>query len=199
MFSDCQLGMKKLAVYAILASLPVAAMFVLVVVSAVVYRDASALAAMHGIKPRESTSENWVAVFLSWPFLHFGWSHLSGNAPFAWVLGFICCLRGVLDYVIVFVFSMWIGGLGVWLFGGPFSVHAGASGVIMGFFGALLVRVVFDRELVSFIWGAIVAVFYGSLFFVLIPSEAYSWQGHCFGFLGGNGVFFFCLLLRKCF
>ena len=55
----------------------------------------------------------------------------------------------------------------------------------MSFFGALLLRVVFERSLVSLFWAILVAVFYGSLFYILIPSEAYSWQGHLFGFIGG--------------
>jgi hypothetical protein len=71
----------------------------------------------------------------------------------------------------------------VWLVGGPYSVHAGASGVIMGFFAALVLRVLFERSLVSLFWAAFVAIFYGSLFYILIPSAAYSWQGHLFGFL----------------
>ncbi len=126
-----------------------------------------------------------MAVFLAWPWLHFGWGHLFGNLPFFFALSFAICIRSIIDFVVVFCLSMWIGGLGVWLFGGSNSIHAGASGVIMGMFAALLCRVIFERSLVSLIWAAIIAVFYGSLFYVLIPSAAYSWQGHLFGFLGG--------------
>ncbi len=185
LFADFSMGFRKLLFFVVIAGVPVVAMFACVVASAVLYRDASELASAYGIHPLENTGATWVAVFFAWPFLHFGWQHLLGNAPFAFALGFFICLRGVVDFIVVFCLSTWIGGLGVFLTGGPNSVHAGASGVIMGCFAALVLRVIFERSLVSLFWAAVVAVWYGSLFYILIPSEAYSWQGHLFGFLGG--------------
>lgn len=182
MFSDCLVGFRRLLLYVMVAALPVAIMFAVEIASSV-QGDPSLLASEYGIFPRKAHS--MLSVFFLWPWLHFGWSHFMGNAPFCFILGFLCCLRGVLDFVVIWIMSMWIGGLGVWLTGGAQTVHAGASGVIMGFFGALLLRVVFEKSLVSLIWALVVAIFYGSLFYIMIPSSAYSWQGHLFGFLGG--------------
>jgi membrane associated rhomboid family serine protease len=185
LFADFSMGFKKLLFYLVVAGLPIIAMFACMFASIIVYGDASELATRRGIHPLESSTNTWLAVFFAWPFLHFGWPHLLGNAPFAFALGFFICLRGVVDFIVVFCLSTWVGGLGVFLLGGPNSVHAGASGVIMGCFAALVLRVIFERSLVSLFWAAVVAVWYGSLFYILIPSSAYSWQGHLFGFLGG--------------
>jgi membrane associated rhomboid family serine protease len=190
LFSDCRQSFKKMFLYVLVVSLPAAVMLILETYSAAVAKPAS-LAVSYGIYPLNPHS--FPSVFLYWPFLHFGWGHLFGNLPFYLILGFLCCIRGVLDFVVIFVAATWVGGLGIWFTGGRGSVHGGASGVIMGFFGALLLRVVFEKSLVSLFWAAVVAVFYGSLFYIIIPSSQYSWQGHLFGFLGGVlGKNFFC-------
>ncbi len=185
LFADFSMGFRRLLLVIVVAAVPVVVMFASVIASIVIYGDANSLAAARGIRPLENSPETWTAVFFFWPFLHFGWHHFLGNAPFAFILGFFICLRGVIDYVVVFCLSTWIGGLGVFLTGGPNTVHAGASGIIMGCFAALVLRVVFERSLVSLFWACVVAIWYGSLFYIMIPSEAYSWQGHLFGFLGG--------------
>ena len=182
LFADCRQGVRRLLFYVVLVAAPVALMFLVEIVSTV-QGNSSGLAVRYGIVPLD---KNRLGSIFIWPFLHFGWPHLLGNAPFCLALSFLVVLRGgAVELLVVYAMSTVIGGVGVWLTGGPNTVHAGASGVIMGFFGALLLRVLFDRSLVSLIWAAVIAIFYGSLFYILIPSRAYSWQGHLFGFLGG--------------
>lgn len=140
------------------------------------------LACMYGIFPREVPGLRGIPI---WSFFHFGWPHFTGNATCLLGLGIMVIMRGVLDFVLVWVLATLVGGVGVWCTGGTNTVHAGASGVIMGLFGAILTRVVFERSLVSLFWAIVVAGVYGSLFYIVLPSQAYSWQGHLWGLMGG--------------
>lgn len=179
LLADCRATARVLALRVLLVCVPLAVCFAVQIASSV---TDTCYACLHGIFPRESRGLSGILV---WPFLHFGWGHLVGNASFLFVLSLMVVVRGALDLVVVWVFAQFIGGLGTWATGGTHSVHAGASGVIMGLFGALLFRVVFERSLVALAWAALVAVLYGSLFYIVVPSQAYSWQGHMWGLLGG--------------
>jgi membrane associated rhomboid family serine protease len=81
---------------------------------------------------------------------------------------------------------MIVGGFGVWLFGVPGSVHIGASILIFGYLGFLLLRGYFQRNFVSIFLSIIVSFLYGGLVLGMLPfSPGISWEGHLFGFLGG--------------
>ena len=99
-----------------------------------------------GIRPRTMAGLRGI-VFA--PFLHAGFGHLAANTiPFI-VLGWLVMLRSTSDFFVVAVVSAVVSGLGVWLFGGPRSVHVGLSGVIFGFLGYLLARGIYERRLGS--------------------------------------------------
>ncbi|WP_124977547.1 rhomboid family intramembrane serine protease [Aphanothece sacrum] len=120
------------------------------------------------------------------PFLHGNLAHLIGNTiPFI-VLGWLVMLQETSDFWIVTALTMVIGGLGTWLFGAPGSVHIGASILIFGYLGFLLLRGYFQRNFASILLSIVVGFFYGRLVFGVLPSDrGISWQGHLFGFLGG--------------
>jgi membrane associated rhomboid family serine protease len=81
---------------------------------------------------------------------------------------------------------MLVGGLGVWLFGAPGSVHIGASILIFGYLGFLLLRGYFQHNMASIALSLLATFLYGSLVWGILPSyPGVSWQGHLFGFLGG--------------
>jgi membrane associated rhomboid family serine protease len=81
------------------------------------------------------------------------------------------------------------GGLGVWLFAGPNTVHVGASGLIFGYVGYVLARGFFERNLLSIVLAAVVAVSYGGALWGLLPGQpGVSWEGHVFGFAAGVGA-----------
>lgn len=137
----------------------------------------------HGIVPR--TGYGLTGIVMA-PFLHANLQHLLANTiPFV-LLGAIILLRGAQAFTFVILVSAAISGLGTWLFGTPNTHHIGASGVVFGFFGYLLLRAVYDRRLSSFLIAVAVAVVYGATFLTsLMPTQAVSWTGHVFGFLGG--------------
>jgi membrane associated rhomboid family serine protease len=120
------------------------------------------------------------------PFLHGGWDHLLANTvPFV-ILGWLVMLQETSDFLIVTALAMVVGGLGVWLFGAPGSVHIGASILIFGYLGFLLLRGYFQRNLASILVSITVGSLYGGLIWGVLPSNpVVSWQGHLFGFLGG--------------
>jgi membrane associated rhomboid family serine protease len=141
---------------------------------------------VNGIHPR-----TWVGLrnILLAPFLHAGFRHLMSNTiPFV-VLGWFVMLRRTRDFFVVSVVAGLISGLGIWLFGGPNTVHIGASGVLFGYLGFLLGRGYFERSVRSIIVAVIVGLFYGGMLWGLLPGQpGISWLGHLFGFVGGGAA-----------
>jgi membrane associated rhomboid family serine protease len=120
------------------------------------------------------------------PFLHGGFPHLIANTVPFLVLSWLVMLQETSDFFIVTLFTMVVGGLGVWLFAAPGSVHIGASILIFGYLGFLLFRGYFQRNLPSIALSIIVGLMYGGLVWGVLPTDPrISWQGHLFGFLGG--------------
>lgn len=120
------------------------------------------------------------------PFLHGGFGHLMANTPPFLILGWLVMLYGQRDFWITSVITAVVGGLGAWAFSSPLSVSVGASGVIFGYLGCLLLRGFFERSLVSILVSVGVGAVYGGLLLGVLPSQpGISWQSHLFGFMGG--------------
>jgi membrane associated rhomboid family serine protease len=119
------------------------------------------------------------------PFLHWNWAHIEGNSGPLFVFGFLAAYRGVVKFLGVTGLIAVASGLGVWFFASPLSVTAGASGVVFGYFGYILVRGVFDRHTIDIVVGLVMALCFAYQFTGLLPSDEFSWQGHLFGFVGG--------------
>lgn len=124
-------------------------------------------------------------IFLA-PFLHGGLGHLIANTiPFL-TLGWLVMLRETSDFFVVSIITMFVSGLGVWLTGSPYSIHVGASGVIFGYFGFLLLRGYFERSFAAILFSLVVGFLYGGMIWGVLPIQyGISWQGHLFGFIGG--------------
>ena len=137
----------------------------------------------YGVRPR---SIDGLEGILFMPFLHGSFAHLAANTlPFV-TLGWLIMLREISDFFIVSAVTVLVSGLGVWLTGAPNSAHIGASGLIFGYFGFLLLRGYFERSFTSILLSLIVGFFYGSLIWGVLPSQqGISWEGHFFGFVGG--------------
>jgi membrane associated rhomboid family serine protease len=94
--------------------------------------------------------------------------------------------RGVKRFLLVTGLVALISGVGVWLIGGSNTVVVGASGVIFGYLGYLLMRGIVERSWWGISVGALVGVLYGWTISGLVYHDPnVSWQGHLFGLLGG--------------
>jgi membrane associated rhomboid family serine protease len=120
------------------------------------------------------------------PFLHGNLSHLIANTiPFL-ALGWMVMLRDARHFLPVTFFSMLGAGLMAWTLGAPGSVHIGASGVVFGYLGFLLLAGVYTRRFLSIVLSLVTAVLWGGLVLGIAPGQAgISWQAHLGGFVGG--------------
>lgn len=138
----------------------------------------------YGIKPR---TVNGLIGILYAPFLHGGVGHLMANTmPILILGGLIIVSRGLKEFFIVTGMVMIIGGLGTWLIGPSFSVHIGASGLVFGYFGFLLLMAYFERSCQAIVVAVVVLFIYGGLIWGILPrGDGISWQSHLFGLVGG--------------
>jgi membrane associated rhomboid family serine protease len=136
-----------------------------------------------GIEPRRP-GELWDVVPAA--FIHFSFAHVAANSVPLLVLGFFAALRGIARFLGVALLIIVVSGLGVWCTAPAHTNTAGASGLIFGLFGYLLIRGFVDRCPFDVALGAVVAVVYGSILWGVLPDDtAVSWQGHLFGLAGG--------------
>ncbi len=143
-----------------------------------------------GIEPR-SAGQLWDVVPAA--FVHFGFAHLAANTLPLLVLGFLAALGGIARFLRVAALVIVVSGLGVWLVAPAHTNTAGASGLIFGLFGYLLVRGFVDRRPLDIVLGAAVAVVYGSILWGVLPTATrISWQAHLFGLAGGVLAAFVC-------
>jgi membrane associated rhomboid family serine protease len=136
-----------------------------------------------GVRPRELVGL-WGILFM--PLLHGGIAHLAANTlPFL-VLGWLVIMRRTGDFLVVTGLVMIVSGLGVWLFGAARTVSIGASGLVFGYFGFLVLRGYFERSLFAILVAVVVLLVYGGMFLGVLPQGAsISWEAHLFGFVGG--------------
>jgi len=135
-----------------------------------------------GIEPR--TVHGLIGIPLA-PFLHAGLPHLVANTiPFV-VLGAIIAIGDATRFVEVTVTVALVSGLGVWLFGAPGTIHIGASGLVFGYLTYLIARGFVAGRPLWVLGGVVVAMFYGSIIWGLLPRPGVSFTGHLFGALGG--------------
>lgn len=138
---------------------------------------------LYGIRPRSFIGLRGI---LFAPFLHGSFAHLAANtAPFL-TLGWLVMLREMSDFFVVTIITMLVSGIGVWLTAPAYSIHIGASGLIFGYFGFLLLRGYFERSFAAILFSLIVGLLYGGIIWGVLPLQyGISWQGHLFGFIGG--------------
>lgn len=135
-----------------------------------------------GIRPRRL--KGLIGIPLA-PFLHGNFNHLLFNSMPLFFLGlFIMSLNIQLFYFSTIVITL-LSGLGVWLVGRR-GIHLGASALISGYFGLILVSA-YEKPTFATIFCAAIAMYYfGGILLSLFPTEEKtSWEGHLSGFLAG--------------
>jgi hypothetical protein len=102
------------------------------------------------------------------------------------VLGVLAAYRGIKKFLLATLIIAVVSGLAVWLFQSGNELTVGASGLIFGYFGYVLVRGFFDRNLVDIGVGVVAGLLYWTILQVAIPGNpGISWIGHLGGLLGG--------------
>lgn len=142
-----------------------------------------------GIHPLD-VSSLW-HIFTS-PLLHANVEHLVSNTIPGAVFSFLIGMSRARVWWEVTAIVVLLGGAGVWLLGGVGTNHIGASGLVYGWLGYLLVRGLFNRSVVQILVGVGLGVFYSGLVWGVLPGvPGVSWQAHLFGAVGGiaAGVF----------
>ncbi|MEL6603865.1 MAG: rhomboid family intramembrane serine protease [Cyanobacteria bacterium J06614_10] len=146
------------------------------------------LSRLFGIRPRQPIG--LLGVPFS-PLFHRDFTHLLANTVPFLVLGWLILVQGELpgasDFYAITVTILLIGGLGTWVFGRD-AIHLGASGLIFGYIGFLLIRGYVGPTLWTVGFAVIVFLMYGNQLWSMIPSSndaTVSWEGHLFGFAGG--------------
>ena len=136
-----------------------------------------------GIVPR--TADGLLGIFVA-PFLHANLNHLIANTiPFL-LFGWLVMLRDRKHFLPVTLFALLGSGLLAWTLGAPGSVHVGASGVIFGYLGFLLLSGWYARSFTSIVLSVGVAVLWGGTVMQVLPgTPGISWQGHLGGLIGG--------------
>lgn len=145
-----------------------------------------------GLIPRSHFSV--LRIFIS-PFLHVNRQHLIANSIPFFILGSLVMVQGQVAFWLTTLIVILVAGLGIYFFAKAGTIHMGASGLILGYFGYLLANALFNPDIFTILIAVLVAVLYLGLITQIVPfKKGVSTTGHLFGFLGGvlaTGVTFF--------
>ncbi|MET8854992.1 rhomboid family intramembrane serine protease [Streptomyces sp. NPDC004579] len=123
---------------------------------------------------------------LSAPFLHWSWAHIESNSGPLFVFGFLAAYRGVARFLGLSLLVALTSGFVVWFFERGDVDTVGASGLIFGYFGYVVVRGIFDRHLIDTLIGVVMAASFAYMLTVAVPgTPGVSWLGHLGGLIGG--------------
>lgn len=150
--------------------------------------DSYGLNNVFGIEPRELTH---LPDIFTTPFLHMSWTHITNNSMVLIPVGFLAAYRSLMKFAWVTVAIIIVSGLFVWLAGPGGEPTVGASGVIAGWLGYVILRGWFERCGIDLIAGVISAFLFLSLFQFLPNGDSTSWQGHLSGLIVGMACAYF--------
>jgi membrane associated rhomboid family serine protease len=146
------------------------------------WADGYRLTMDYGIRPRDLGS---LPDIVTAPFLHVSWTHIESNSGPLFIFGFLAAYRGVVRWLGLTALLVIVSGLAEWFFGEAGSNGVGASGVVFGYLGYILVRGFFDRHGIDIMIGAVMALCFAYQFTVLLPHAGIGWQDHIGGLVAG--------------
>ena len=136
-----------------------------------------------GIWPRKKFG--WIGIPFS-PFLHGSLTHLIFNALPLFIFSNLILLQGQKIFFTASIYIILISGLLTWAFGRK-GIHIGASALIMGYLGFIVIGMYHNPTPLSFIVGLVCVIYFSAMFTNLFPNKdkRVSWEGHVFGFIAG--------------
>lgn len=135
-----------------------------------------------GVYPRSLSHLPYIFIA---PFLHGTPSHLMANFIPLLLFMWLSMQWGKRTFLIATASALIIGGLGVWIFGRS-ATHIGASGMVYGYFGFLVLAGFKSKKVKYLLISIIVAIVYGGMLVGILPTSRFiSFEYHLFGFLGG--------------
>ncbi|EKD77780.1 MAG: rhomboid family transporter protein [uncultured bacterium] len=125
------------------------------------------------------------------PFLHGSLTHLIFNSLPLFIFSNLILLQGEKVFLTASVIIIIISGLLTWAFGRR-GIHVGASGLIMGYLGFILIGIYYKPSYLSVIVGVACLYYFGGMLSGLFPQEdkRISWECHLFGFVAGIAAAF---------
>ena len=146
---------------------------------------AHALSRGLGIVPR--TARGVLGIVLS-PLLHSGPRHAFANTPPFVVLATLVVLQDPGGLVSVSAAVVLLGGLGAWSVGRRDAVYVGASGLVFGYLGYVLVRGFSGGSPLALLIAIAVFIHYRFMLPGMLPwrvAPGVSWEGHLLGAAAG--------------
>ena len=140
----------------------------------------------YGVKPRTLSG---LAGIPAMPFLHANLQHVVSNTVPLFVLLMLLAGSKARSWEIVAAIVL-LGGALLWLFG-RFANHIGASGLIFGLIGFLIVSGLLEKRLIPLAISLVVGFLYGgTLLSGVVPKlgSHVSWDGHLCGAIAGGIV-----------
>jgi len=136
-----------------------------------------------GIVPRRIVG---LAGILFSPFLHSNLAHLVINSMMLIALSTLMLVSGRTLYFEATLYIILLSGLLIWLFA-RYGLHIGASSLVMGYFGYLLIDSISHPSMISMMILFACIYYFSDLLTNLLPSrkKQVSWEGHVFGFMAG--------------
>jgi membrane associated rhomboid family serine protease len=135
-----------------------------------------------GLIPRQPGGLDGI---IAMPLLHGSFGHLMANTPPLMVMGGLLVATTTRALLPLNAVVIGLGGGLVWLFGGS-AIHIGASGLVFGWFGFLVVRGLVDRSPITLGAALVVGVLFGSILWGVLPGQpGVSWEAHLFGAIAG--------------
>ena len=135
-----------------------------------------------GIRPRRLSG--LIGIFAT-PFLHANFNHLFYNSIPLLVFSDFILIHGFHFFIEVTLIITLISGLLTWALAKP-GIHIGASGVITGYWGLLVMGIYQQGSVMALLLGGFCLYFFAGIILGIFPGErGVSWQGHLFGLIAG--------------
>ncbi|MBA2656363.1 MAG: rhomboid family intramembrane serine protease [Tatlockia sp.] len=119
------------------------------------------------------------------PILHANFNHLFFNSIPLAVLANFLLINGLTYFLWATLFIAFISGLLIWCFAKS-GIHVGASSLITGYWGLLVMDIVHQGTTTAVILGLVSVYYFAGIFYGIFPGKkGVSWEGHLFGLLAG--------------